>query len=225
MLKTFLLLSLMLSTLPVFSQEMDPTLTISHVEVTELSTSNLTVPLPNVPTNPIQEVAMYIDGIIAIGKKIWPIIEAGKPVINVGGMGPMISVLPSVEGKVVSVPMGSMANWSVPRVGSYRVSFKNFYNMEVIGFTYTIYFQHDGTFQEKGKYITNLKIQASEVSAAWGFDFDASSELIGVANVGTTVDPVASAIMRITYMTKGLNSKRYEQSFYVDGAGTLKIIQ
>lgn len=231
MFKTFLLLSLISSTTAVSSQEIDPSvdhsLEISSVEVRPTSTPDeALLELPKVPTNPIDEIAMYIDGIIAIGKKIWPIIEAGKPVIKTGGLVPAISVIPSIDGAAAPTPapLSSMANWSRPKVLSYRVSFKNGYNKEVIGFTYTVFFQYNGSYQEKGKYITSLKVQASEVNAAWGFNFDASSELISVANVGTTLDPVASAIIQITYLAKGLNSKRYEQSFYVDGAGALELI-
>jgi hypothetical protein len=225
MFKSLLLLSVLLSSTALFSQEVDPNLEISHIEITEVKADKTVVELPKAPTTPLDEIAMYVDGLIAIGKKIWPIIEAGKPVINVTGMAQAMSVLPSMDGTFTNAQFTKMANWSAPKVGSYRVSFKNFYNVEVAGFTYTIYFQHNGTYQEKGKYITNLRIQASEVSAAWGFDFDASSELIGVSNVGTTENPVASAIVKVAYTTKGLNTRRYEQSIYVDGAGTLKPLQ
>jgi len=96
----------------------------------------------------------------------------------------------------------------------------------MVGFTYTVYFQHSGSLKGNGKYIAGLAVQASEVSAAWSTTFDATSELVQVANVGTSMDPVASATIRISYKVRGLlNEMRNAQTFYVDGRGQIKSIQ
>lgn len=224
---------LLVSSVPSFSQEIDPALVITSVEVHQVATPSstlaklleekATVELPKIPTNPVDEIAMYLDGLIAIGKKIWPIIEAGRPVITTNGLVPSLSVLPHIEGSTTRAEMHQMAGWSVPRTISYRISYKNYYNSEVVGFTYTVFFQHSGSYKGVGKYITSLKVQASQVYAAWGFNFDATSELINVANVGTDEAPVASAIIQISYAAKGLlNESRNSQSFYVDGNGTVQ---
>lgn len=225
MLKSLFIASLLLSNVPTFSQEFDPELTISSVEVYEVESfeEKAVVTLPKAPSNPVDEIAMYVDGLIAIGKKIWPIIDAGRPVINTTGLIPSLSVLPELEGSGKRAEMNQMANWSAPRSVTYRVSFKNYLNSEVIGFNYTVFFQYNGSYKGNGKYITSLKVQASKVYAAWGFNFDATSELINVANVGTDENPVASAIIQISYKAKGLlNEVRNAQSFYVDGNGTMQ---
>jgi hypothetical protein len=229
--KSLLIVILLVSSVSAFSQEIDPALVISSVEVhqvenpADLFEQNPKIELPNITTNPVDEIAMYLDGLIAIGKKIWPIIDAGRPVINTSGLAPVISVLPHIEGEQTRNELLQMANWSVPKMISYRITYKNYYGSEVIGFTYTLFFQHNGTYKGVGKYITSLKVQASQIYASWGFNFDATSELINVANVGTATDPVASAIIQISYKARGhINESRYAQSFYVDGNGNIKLL-
>ena len=227
MFKSFLIAGLLLTSSLSFAQEIDPALVISSVEVHQVENPDdkATVELPKVPTNPIDEVAMYLDGLIAIGKKIWPIIEAGKPVITTNGIIPSVSVLPHIEGQNPKAEMHNMANWSAPKAVSYRVTYKNLFGSEVIAFTYTVYFQFNGSYKGNGKYITSLKVQASQVYAAWGFDFDAASELINVANVGSDENPIASAIIQISYKgTSLVNEVRNAQSFYVDGNGVMQLL-
>lgn len=229
MFKSFFIAGLLLLSTVSMAQEIDhdPALVIASVDVQQVESPDDkgTVELPTLPTNPIDEVAMYIDSLIAIGKKIWPIIDAGRPVITTNGLIPALSVLPRIDGQVAKGELYEMANWSAPKTISYRVSYKNLYGSEVIGFTYTVYFQYNGSYKGVGKYITSLKVQASQVYAAWGFNFDAVSELISVANVGSVESPVASAIIQISYKAKGLlNEVRNSQSFYVDGAGAMQVL-
>lgn len=213
-------------------QHPDPAQVITSVSVFEVEPRPFLLENPGdrleskveLPSNPIGEISIIIDSLIAIGKKIWPIIDAGRPVINTNKLVPAISILPHLENPSAAV-MSQMANWSVPKTRSYRVSFKNGWNSEVVGFTYTIYFQYNGSLKGVGKYVTSLKVQASEVYAAWGFNFDAVSELIGIANVGSDEAPVASGIVQVAYTVKGLiNETRSAQSFYVDGAGNIQVL-
>lgn len=203
-------------------------LTIDHVEVTPVNTEafmldRVYVELPKAPTNPIDEISIILDGLIAIGKKIWPIIEAGRPVIN-NKLAPAVSIIPQLEKPTTGV-LYEMENWSVPKAQSFRVSYKNMLGMEVVGFTYTVMFQYNGAYKGNGKYVTSFKVLASNIYCAWGFDFDASSELISIANVGTSMDPVASGIVGINYAIKGkLNEQRNASSVYVDGLGRMQVV-
>ena len=182
----------------------DPALKITSFSIQEVEPQGIVAELPTLPTggtgSPIDEVSMVIDGLLAIGKKIWPIIDAGRPVIN-NKLAPSVSVIPHLEGE--NGVLSLMANWSVPHVKSFRVSYKNGFNMEVVGFTYTVLYQSNGDLNGVGKYITGLKIQASEITAAWGFNFDAASELVSIANIGSQKAPVASAVLQISYSVRG----------------------
>lgn len=229
MFKTLFITALLMSSSLTIAQDMeenfDQSLVISYVEVTEVSTTDkAAVTLPGL--GGISEVAMIIDGLLAIGKKIWPIIDANRPVINTTGLIPAISVIPQFDTNARNVELQQMADWSIPRVATYRISYKNVYGMELVGFSYTIIFQYNGTHNGNGKYITGLTVSASEVSAAWSMNFDATSELVNVANVGTSMDPVASAVVRVSYKVRGLlNEMRNSQMFYVDGRGQMKLLQ
>jgi hypothetical protein len=60
---------------------------------------------------------------------------------------------------------------------------------------------------------------------AWGFEFNANSELVGIANVGSAKNPVASAIIRVNYSAKNIiNELRGAQSMYVDGRGNVRVM-
>lgn len=171
------------------------------------------------PYAPLAEILLAVDGLLAFGKKLWPIIEGGAPVVSTK-MAAAVNIVPNMDGNMGI--LSQMANWSVPRMRSYRVSFTNTFGMEVVGFSYTVFFQHGGNFGGKGKYIANLKVQASEVNATWGSQFDASSEFVGMSNVGTMEDPIASGIIQISYVAKGvLNKYVGAQSLFVDGAGNI----
>ena len=226
MFKSLFIVSLLLSNVPTFSQDIDPDLVITSVEVHQVANpveSKAVVELPTLPKNPVDEVAMYIDGIIAIGKKIWPIIDAGRPVITTSGMQPTLSILPHLDNSGSTSELNDMAGWSAPKVISYRVSYRNYFNKEVVGFTYTVYFQYNGSLNGIGKYITSLRTEASEIYSSWGFNFTASTELVSIANIGSSSFPVASAILQVSYIAKGLfNEVRNAQSFYVDGNGALE---
>lgn len=171
----------------------------------------------------LKDIITIIDDLIAIGKKIWPIIEKNRPVITTD-LKNMVSVLPRLEGN--RIEMDNMENWSAPVAKSYRLSLKNGFNSEVIGFTYTVIFQHSGTYEGIGKYITSGKVIANEIYASWGFNFDAKSELVNIANVGSKKEPVASAIFSVSYKGKGLlNEIQGTQTFYVDGRGAFQVLK
>ncbi len=202
----------------------DPALKIQSFDVTEIESGMPLLDAPPTPKNPIDEVAIIIDSLIALGKKIWPIVNAGRPVIT-NKLIPPISVLPNLNLQGEHPTLEQMENWSIPKAKSFRVSFKNKFNKEVVGFTYTIYFQYDGSYNGVGKYVTNLKVQASEIFVNWGFNFDAVSELVGISNVGSKVYPIASAVIQVSYSVKGpMNESRAAQSFYVDGSGNIQVL-
>jgi hypothetical protein len=228
MLKSLFIASLLLtSSISFANQDYDPNLFIDSVEVYEVETPKaLAQNLVEIRSDKsLEEIALIIDGLLAIGKKVWPVIDANRPVINTSTLAPSISIIPEVEPGAAKAELAKMANWSAPKSVSYRVVYRNVFKMEVVSFTYTIMFQYNGSYKGKGKYITSLKTQASEVSAAWGFNFDAASELVNIANVGSDEAPVASGILQVSYKVRGLlNEMRNAQSFYVDGKGDIQLI-
>lgn len=193
--------------------------TIVSVEVEELAEENLDI--LNVKSDKsLGQVILVVDQLLALGKKIWPIIEAGKPVVQTS-FAPAISVLPRVEGATSNeVAFYDMENWSAPTQKSYKVAFKNGWGSEVISFVYTVAFQYNGSYQGSGRYITGLDVRASQISVSWGFEFNADSMLVNIANLGTKENPVASATVRISYTAQSfLRTIQTSESFHVTGAG------
>lgn len=225
MFKALFIATILLSSLPSYAQSVGDDQVITSVEISKVEVEPDAEFMATLG-GPIGEITMILDGLIAIGTKLWPIIDAGKPVIDTSGMAPSISVLPEFKNADPRREFYEMANWSSPKAQSFRVSYKNKFKSEVVGFNYTVYFQYNGNYNGKGKYITNLKIQASKAAALWGFKLNASSELVGIANVGTLKNPIASAIIQISYSAKSvINEVRSSQSFYVDGLGKMKMLR
>jgi len=132
-------------------------------------------------------------------------------------------VIPNTQ--LAGAALYQMENWSMPRVKRYRASYKNKLGSEVVAFTYTVYFQYNGSFSGAGKYLTSMKVEASEIYCSWGFSFDATSELVNIANVGSKDQPIASGIVQVAYTVKSILSEvRSAQSFYMDGEGNIQLL-
>lgn len=172
----------------------------------------------------IGSVITIVDKLIALGQKVWPIIKAGKPVIN-NGMNNFkpIYVLPEVAGQDAAFTFYSMSDWDMPVSKSYRVSYKNGFGAEVIGFNYTVLGQGGGKYEGKGSYVGNVQVVASNISVAWGFEFSADVSFVNAMNLGSMDNPVAGAMLKIDYKAKSL-FKEIESSeiFTINGHGTIQ---
>jgi len=167
------------------------------------------------------EVILAVDQLIALGEKVWPIIERGRPVVTTDL--PTVNVLPSSVG-----PNGSLYeldNWGAPRSLGYRVTYKNLYGIEVIAFTYSLTFQPGGSFNGKGSYIAGATVTANNVSVSWGFDFSAKAEAVSITNRGTRANPVAGLTMRISYVAKSVfRDIRNSYNYHLTGRGEMREI-
>ena len=203
---------------PAQKSDFDSYARIESVEVTELSD----IEVPEKGDKGLGQVILVVDKLIGLGKKIWPIIEAGKPVVNTT-FTPAISVLPKSEKVPHDVAFYNMANWQAPRQRSYKVDFKNGWGVNVISFTYNVSYQYGGSYEGAGRYLTGVDVSASNISVSWGFDFNATSSLISIANRGSQEDPIASATVKIQYEASSvLRNIQSAQSFHVTGAGDIE---
>ena len=167
----------------------------------------------------IDTIFMVIDKLIAIGEKIIPTIEKGRPVVVNNPMS-AISVLPRIDAKDPVVH--DMGNWSIPVSKHYKISFNNGFGSEVVSFVYSITFQYGGTYNDKGAYLAGVRVAAKEINIAWGFDLDATSQLIQISNVGTATNVIAGATIEITYTVKNWTRNiTTSKDFHVTGDGRL----
>ncbi len=199
----------------------DPYFEISQVIVTEVEPIDYDYKDNEVLENKnLGTVIMQARELIAFGKEIWKIVEAGRPVSSSSSMQ-TITVLPKDEdGQAVS-PL-DMENWNLPTAKSFRVEYKNGFGMLVVGFTYTVLYQWGGSFNGKGKYLTGVNVMADDISVAWGFDFSATSKLVSITNTGSRANPVAAATFNISYRVKSvIKDQTSSETFYVTGSGRI----
>lgn len=164
-------------------------------------------------------VIMVLDKLVAIGEKIIPTIEKGRAVVTNNPMA-AISVLPLSENKDPVVH--DMGGWSIPVAKHYNISFKNGMGTEVVSFVYSISYQYGGSQNGKGKYLTGIRASARKISVDWGFDLDATSQLIQISNVGTQANVVAGATLEMTYTVKNWTRLITNSvSFHITGEGRL----
>lgn len=166
----------------------------------------------------IGEYIMVAREIIAFGKEVYKIIEAGKPVVTVGESVPL-SILPKDEkGQMVDAFM--LENWKMPKAQKYRVSAKNGFGMNVISFDFMLIYTYGGKYNGKGAYITGAEVSPTQVDVAWGYNLDASMKVQSIFNQGTTANPVAAAVLEINYTIKTvLKESRSTKKFMINGRG------
>lgn len=165
-----------------------------------------------------RDVTVLIDKIVNIGTKLWDLVVANKPVLN-------------VETRyAVALPMGvtkpsELSNWSKPQ--SYRISFyfKNLYGTDVISVSYIVTYIYNGNYKGKGKYIAGVWAIPEDVSVMWGFEFDMSAEVpdLTIVNVGTEENPVAALQLKVSWSARSiLKEIDGTDVFYIQGDGYFK---
>ena len=86
---------------------------VKSIEVKEIKSTLLS----DGPADPLGQVIMTVDRLIAFGKKLWTIVEAGKPISKTDFVP--LHVLPKIEGDYI--PFYEMENWSAPQTRSYKL--------------------------------------------------------------------------------------------------------
>jgi len=161
---------------------------------------------------------VIIDKIINLGQKIWSIIEANKPVVNIQTQ------------YGTATPQGithwsQLAGWKPPEGTVYGFSAKNAYGIKVVDVKYQVLRTYGGSYNGKGKYLTAVTIQPLTVDVLWGYKFNLSVEIpdSSIVNVGTAQDPVAAMqpLVKWTIAT-AIKSSDGRSTYYVQGDGLFK---
>jgi hypothetical protein len=159
-----------------------------------------------------------LDEIINIGKKIWAIVEAGAPVMNIE-----TDVATALPAGVKS--MSELTGWKEPVSKTYEMTITNNFDMEVIKFRYRVISVAGGTLNGKGHYIGYATVQPEDVYVMWGWSFDAHASAPVIFNTGSQARPVGSMNLLIEYnISTAFNKIRQSQSYFVSGTGELKVL-
>ena len=160
------------------------------------------------------------DRLIAIGQKIWKIVESGKPVQDISGVIPSVSVLP--RGLEDGGSLYDMFGWSEPIVKSFNLDYKNAVGATVITLRFSVMMQYGGTDGKGGVYLSGVSIVPDQVKVAWGWDFNAQTRLINITNRGTAENPIAAATLELAYQVKNAETNESKRiRFFVDANGKI----
>lgn len=154
---------------------------------------------------------------ITIGKKVWEIISANKPVANVTTN--RITILPKDQPH-----WQDMERWKGPMAKSFEVVAKNGFGQTVIRQVYTIIFNYGGQYNGKGSFIANATIVPSVTEVSWGgFRLDADVQLGDVVNTGLASDPVPAIDLQV-HWKMGSVVKHIEgrEIYVVNGLGLIE---
>lgn len=207
-----------------FALEGDQTTVDDYYQVSEITMSKVDGDFENyvyaqktVEARSLGDFITATEKLIALGTKVWEIVKAGEPNLNLTLAKP-ISILPN-NGSAAEA-FSELDSWSAPKVNSYFIEFKNVYGVALVSFRYNVAFQYNGSLNGKGRYITGLQVNASSVNVVWGVSFDATSELQSISNRGSKEDPIAGVTMNLTYKVGTFLSKVVQtQSFHMAGDG------
>jgi hypothetical protein len=165
----------------------------------------------------IDMVDVALDKVINIGKKIWTIVDAGKPVVNLSS--DVATALPASNSNL-PLCWTRLEKWQAPQSHVYLVSLKNVYGIEVIRLQYRVLFVAGGSLNGQGRYIGYAAIQPSDVSVAWGYDLQVQASAPAVFNMGTASSPVAGMNLEIKYTVKTpLKQTTASRAYFITGLG------
>lgn len=209
------LIALSLAT-PLVANELDEKyFTVTSVETIEIAsyTGSTAMMSLDTQTDPIDEIGIILDKIIAIGDKIWKIIEKNKPVVdqNYQAMSLVPQGIRSWE---------QLGTWSVPQVRVFKMVYKNGYGSKVVEFDYRVAFTHSGSVNGKGKYLSRVEVEPATLNVAWGYKFTALGEVLNATNAGTSESPIAAMELRMNWSVDTVMKHMQKSTrFYVRGDG------
>lgn len=169
--------------------------------------------------NPLNTVELIVDQIINIGKKIFAVINQGRPVVNIK--------LDNAN----ALPKGltcwsDLSGWNIPQSKVYNVQYENGFGMTVVDFSYRVTYTAGGSADGVGKYITNATFMPANVSVGWGFEFDANAAIPSVFNTGSKKNPVAGMQMNMEWkVTSPVSYEQGTETYFVSGENKLVEMQ
>ncbi len=212
------------------SQQTKNALTISSVEVTDLTeqyeyvmnsdafeaSRSADAILNAHPYGRALNVAdVVVDKVINIGQKVWNVVEKGRPIQNYSRLTG--SALPQRTQNWTQ-----LQNWSQPKSKVYSAVYKNVYGIEVVKLVYRVIMVYGGDVGGVGRYIGYTTVEPVSVSTAYMFTFNARVSIQSVFNMGTSHNPVAGMLMNISWTVETVLQKKSESRTYsLDGLGKL----
>jgi hypothetical protein len=197
---------------------------ISSIETVELPVEKNHFPKMKNMDPGIGEIIAATKEIIALGEKIYTLVQKGKP--NITTEYAPINVLPRNPSTQKYVDPFEIAGTKDPVTKKYSTKIKNGLGAVVAQFDYTVFFSYGGSWNGKGKYIQNAMIVPTYAMASYMWNLSVKMKLEGITNKGTSQDPIATATMTIQYKVEStFNKIEKNDTIYVTGLGEYKVQQ
>jgi len=172
------------------------------------------------PNRPLDGILVTIENIVNIAEKVWKIVEANKPVVNIDSK------------YATAYPMGvtsasQMSTWSRPKVTSYAFYAENMYGGVMINVKYKVGYSYNGSYKGRGKYLTAVAVIPAVAEVGWGYKFYMSAAVPDstITNVGTDTDPIAAMQLKLTWKIATVVKESDGTSvYYVQGDGVFEEI-
>ena len=157
--------------------------------------------------------SILLDNIINLGKKIWTLVEANHAVVSIA------------TDRANALPQGistweHMQEWKTPSSRLFRVTYKNFFGMNVVDFTFRLIYTYGGSVNGKGLYLTQIGVIPADLLVRSGYTFNVHAFVPNITNAGTSESPMAAAEILVNWSLDNY-AKHIEgsQSYYVRGDG------
>lgn len=139
-------------------------------------------------------VGVIIDKIVNLGKKVWAVVENGRPVVNVNSL--FANALPA------GARSSELENFSEFQFQSIRHQGVNLYGATVYDVIYTLVHRYGGTYQGRGAYLEGVSVLPQRVEVMWGYNLDLKVEQVSAVNIGDRENPVASLALQTSLNVK-----------------------
>ena len=136
-----------------------------------------------------------LNQIIAIGEKLWRLIEAGRPVVNY--RAPVVHALP-----LANICWTDLESWRPPVSKVWEVNYKNGFGVNVVKFRFRVVYTPGGKYEENGAYLANVTVMPAALDVAWGYTMNAETIVGRAINLGTKKNPIAGLQLLITWNVK-----------------------
>ncbi|NBT57898.1 hypothetical protein EBT16_03840 [bacterium] len=145
-------------------------------------------------TEELDLAAVVLDKIVNLGKKVWTVIENGRPVVNVDTQ--YANALPA------GVRAQDLENFSALQFRSFRRYGVNLYGATVYDVTYTLVHRFGGQFEGRGAYVESATVLPQNVQVLWGYNVNFAVENVSTVNLGTKENPIASVALETSLTVK-----------------------
>lgn len=152
-----------------------------------------------------------LNEIIAVGEKLWKLIEAGRPVVTF--RAPVVHAVP-----LANICWTELESWRPPVSQMWEVNYKNAYGMNVVKFRFRVVYTAGGKYDGVGSYLANVTVMPASLEASWGYTVNAETIVGRAINLGTKTNPIAGLQLMVTWNVKTIvKDLTHSESIFIRG--------